>query len=58
MVKPGDTLPSVPLQEGAPDKTVDLSKELKNGYLIGVPGKCSTQHEDESRGQPYYLGKC
>ena len=39
MVKIGDTLPSVPLQEGAPDKTVDLSKELKNGVVVGVPGK-------------------
>ena len=39
MVKVGDALPSVPVQEGAPDKTIDLSKELKDGYLIGVPGK-------------------
>lgn len=34
----GDPLPSVQVQEGAPDKFVDLSKELKNGVIVGVPG--------------------
>ena len=35
----GDPIPSVQLQEGAPDKFVDLSKELKNGVIVGAPGK-------------------
>ena len=39
MVNVGDSIPSVQLQEGAPDKTVDLSQELKNGVIVGVPGK-------------------
>lgn len=38
MVNVGDTLPSASLQEGAPDKTIDLSSELKNGVVVGVPG--------------------
>ena len=39
MVSVGDSLPSVLLQEGAPDQTVDLSKELRDGVVVGVPGK-------------------
>ena len=38
MVQVGDSLPNVKVVEGAPDKQVDLAGELKNGYLIGVPG--------------------
>jgi 2-Cys peroxiredoxin 5 len=41
MVKPGDSIPSIPLVEGAPDKTVDLSQELGNGIIIGVPAAFS-----------------
>lgn len=47
MVKVGDTLPSGSVQEGAPDRTVDLSQVLKDGYLIGVPGTCG-QHDVKS----------
>jgi len=39
MVQIGGTLPSAQLQEGAPDKTVDLSKEVKDGIIVGIPGE-------------------
>lgn len=50
MVKVGDSIPSEPLVEGAPDKTVDLSKELASGkgLIIGVPAAFST----------FYTGSC
>lgn len=43
MVKVGDSIPSIPLVEGAPDNAVDLSKELAtgNGIIIGVPAAFS-----------------
>lgn len=50
MVKAGDSIPSIPLVEGAPDKTVDLAQELAsgNGIIIGVPAAfsptCSDNH--------------
>jgi len=50
MVKVGDSIPSIPLVEGAPDKTVDLSQELASGsgIIIGVPAAfsptCSDSH--------------
>lgn len=44
MVKVGDSIPSIPLVEGAPDQTVDLAKELSSGsgIIIGVPAAFST----------------
>jgi 2-Cys peroxiredoxin 5 len=42
MVKVGDSIPSVPLTEGAPDAQVDLSKEFGTGLIIGVPAAFST----------------
>ncbi|TVY62695.1 Peroxisomal membrane associated protein, partial [Lachnellula suecica] len=47
MVKVGDSIPSIPLVEGAPDKQVDLSTELKNGILIGVPAAFSPTCSDD-----------
>ncbi|KAK0099747.1 hypothetical protein ONS95_013360 [Cadophora gregata] len=50
MVKVGDSIPSIPLVEGKPDQTVDLSKELASGsgIIIGVPAAfsptCSDSH--------------
>jgi 2-Cys peroxiredoxin 5 len=41
MVKVGDSIPSIPLKEGKPDAEVDLSKELGNGIIIGVPAAFS-----------------
>lgn len=41
MVKVGDSIPSVELKEGKPDAVVDLSKELGNGLIIGVPAAFS-----------------
>jgi 2-Cys peroxiredoxin 5 len=41
MVKVGDSVPSVPLTEGAPDAQVDLSKEFGSGIIIGVPAAFS-----------------
>ena len=43
MVKVGDSIPSIPLTEGAPDKKVDLSQELASGsgIIIGVPAAFS-----------------
>ena len=39
MAKVGGTVPSVLLEEEAPGQTVDLSKEVKDGIIVGVPGK-------------------
>jgi hypothetical protein len=55
MVKVGDSIPSIPLVENAPDNKVDLSKELASGkgLLIGVPAAFSmfadsiTLHESQ-----------
>ncbi|KAH7321815.1 Redoxin [Rhexocercosporidium sp. MPI-PUGE-AT-0058] len=50
MVKVGDSIPSIPLVEGKPDQTVDLSQELSSGsgIIIGVPAAfsptCSDSH--------------
>jgi len=48
MVQVGDTLPSAQLQEGAPDKTIDPSKEITDGIIIGIPAAfsptCSQGH--------------
>merc|ERR1711964_762907 len=50
MVKVGDSIPSIPLVEGKPDQTVDLSQELGSGsgIIIGVPAAfsptCSDSH--------------
>ena len=43
MVKVGDSIPSIPLVEGKPDQTVDLSQELGSGsgIIIGVPAAFS-----------------
>lgn len=43
MVQAGDSIPSIPLVEGAPDKTVDLAAEFGNGsgLIIGVPAAFS-----------------
>ncbi|TVY55855.1 Peroxisomal membrane associated protein 20 [Lachnellula cervina] len=43
MVKVGDSIPSIPLTEGAPDKKVDLAQELAtgSGIIIGVPAAFS-----------------
>ncbi len=41
MVKVGDSIPSIPLKEGKPDAEVDLSQELGNGIIIGVPAAFS-----------------
>jgi hypothetical protein len=52
MVKVGDSIPSVPLTEGAPDAQVDLSKEFGSGLIIGVPAAFSmfsvTEHRSPS----------
>merc|ERR1712029_698265 len=46
----GDSVPSVDLIEGAPDKKVNLAEECKSGkhVIFGVPGAftpgCSTTH--------------
>lgn len=44
MVKVGDSIPSIELKEGAPDNSVDLSKELGSGIIIGVPAAFSMPH--------------
>lgn len=43
MVKAGDSIPSVELVEGAPDKKVNLAKELATGkgVIVGVPAAFS-----------------
>lgn len=43
MVKVGDSIPSIALQEKTPDNNVDLSKELASGkgLIIGVPAAFS-----------------
>jgi hypothetical protein len=41
MVQVGDSIPSIPLKEGKPDVEVDLSKELGDGIIIGVPAAFS-----------------
>jgi hypothetical protein len=43
MVKVGDSIPSIELQEGQPGNNVDLSKELGSGdgIIIGVPAAFS-----------------
>ncbi|EMF12414.1 Redoxin [Sphaerulina musiva SO2202] len=50
MVKAGDSIPNVELVEGAPDKKVNLAKELATGkgVIVGVPAAfsptCSASH--------------
>jgi len=48
MVKVGDSIPSIELVEGAPDKKVNLATELGTGLIIGVPAAfsptCSDSH--------------
>ncbi|KAF4636884.1 hypothetical protein G7Y89_g1203 [Cudoniella acicularis] len=48
MVKVGDNIPSIELQEKEPGNNVDLSKELGSGLIIGVPAAfsptCSDSH--------------
>ncbi|KAK2628396.1 hypothetical protein QTJ16_001499 [Diplocarpon rosae] len=50
MVKVGDSIPSIPLVENAPDNTVDLASEIGSGsaIIIGVPAAfsptCSDSH--------------
>ncbi|CAL3965619.1 hypothetical protein PZA11_002525 [Diplocarpon coronariae] len=50
MVKVGDSIPSIPLVENAPDNTVDLAAEIGSGsaIIIGVPAAfsptCSDSH--------------
>lgn len=43
MVKAGDSIPNVELVEGAPDKKVNLAKELATGkgVVVGVPAAFS-----------------
>lgn len=43
-MKPGDTIPDVPLLEGAPDKKVSLANELSSGkgLIVAVPAAFST----------------
>lgn len=43
MVKAGDSIPNVELVEGAPDKKVNLAKELATGkgVIVGVPAAFS-----------------
>ena len=43
MVKPGDSIPSVELLEGSPDKKVNLAQELASGkgVIVGVPAAFS-----------------
>lgn len=43
MVKAGDTIPSVELVEGAPDKKVNIANELATGkgIIVGVPAAFS-----------------
>jgi 2-Cys peroxiredoxin 5 len=57
MVKVGDSIPSVPLTEGAPDAQVDLSKEFGSGVIIGVPAAFSkfsaTEHRNPSNMSQY-----
>ena len=45
MVKAGDSIPSVPVQVGAPDKTVDLSKELASGKGLIIGISTSPRHQ-------------
>ena len=44
MVKVGDTIPNVELFEGAPDKKVDIGKELASGkgLIVTIPAAYST----------------
>lgn len=50
LVKAGDSVPSVEVQEGSPGNKVDLSKETAKGkfVIVGVPGAfspaCSASH--------------
>ena len=46
MVKVGDSIPDVDLQETKPGNNVNLSKELAsgNGIIIGVPAAFSMLH--------------
>jgi len=48
MVKSGDSIPDIELQEGNPGNKVNLSKELGTGLIIGVPAAfsptCSDSH--------------
>lgn len=43
MVKAGDAIPSIQLNEGSPGDKVDLSKELASGkgLILGVPAAFS-----------------
>jgi 2-Cys peroxiredoxin 5 len=43
MVKVGDSIPSIELVEGAPDKKVNLAAELASGsgIIVGVPAAFS-----------------
>lgn len=43
MVKVGDSIPNVELVEGAPDKKVNIAKELASGkgVIVGVPAAFS-----------------
>lgn len=54
MVKVGDSIPSIPLTEGAPDKKVDLASELASGpgLIIGVPAAFSMSSSASSRNLP------
>ena len=44
MVKAGDSIPSIELQVGAPDKKIDLNQELASGkgLIIGKTGPTPT----------------
>jgi len=58
MVKAGDSIPSIPLVEGAPDAQVDLAQELAKGpgLIIAVPAAfsptCSDSHIPEYIAHP------
>lgn len=41
MVKVGDSIPSVQLEENKPGNKIDLSQTLKRGLIIGVPAAFS-----------------
>lgn len=57
MVKPGDTIPDVPLLEGAPDKKVSLANELSSGkgLIVAVPAAFSTTISVPSPANPHTL---
>jgi 2-Cys peroxiredoxin 5 len=46
MVQVGDSIPSIELVEGAPDKKINLAEELAtgSGIIIGVPAAFSKSH--------------